>query len=103
MMMPKQIENIVLDAIADKWSKTNLHGVNLRKCLVRPERIIALDANEKEKSIWLVLLEVPETRLGYGIGYDEESGQFGLLQLTKEYEPFLIGLSGNFFAAFDAM
>jgi hypothetical protein len=46
---------------------------------------------------------VPETRLGYGIGYDEESGQFGLLQFTKEYEPFLIGLYGGFFAALDAM
>jgi hypothetical protein len=103
MMMPKQVENIVLDAIADKWSKTNLHGVNLRNSVVRPERIIALDANEKEKTVWLVLLEVPETRLGYGIGYDEESGQFGLLQFTKEYEPFIIGLYGGFFAPFEAM
>ncbi len=100
---PNRIEGLVLNAIADNWSKTNLHGVNLRKCLVRPERIIALNANEKERNIWLVLLEVPETRLGYGIGYNEESRQFGLLQFTKEHEPFLIGLYGGFFDAFDVM
>jgi len=63
MMMPKEVENLVLDAIADRWSRTNLHGVDLRKCLVRPERIVALDTGEDEMIIWLVLLEKPTYRV----------------------------------------
>jgi hypothetical protein len=31
------------------------------------------------------------------------AGQFGLVQFAEGYEPFFIGLYGDFFDAFDAM
>ena len=52
---------------------------------------------------WLVLLENPKQQLGYAVVYDERSGQFGLAQFAAGYEPCLIVIYGDFFAALEAM
>lgn len=103
-MTSDQVHNIVLTEIGDRWAGTNLHGVDLRRCLIQPEQILAVDVvDEKDISVWLVLLENPEARLGYGIAYDEKSGKFGLVQFAKGYAPCLLGLYGGFWDALKAM
>ncbi len=62
-----------------------------------------IDLHEKTTNAWLVLLEDPECRLGYGIVYDETANEFGLVQFAVGYEPCLLGLYGDFFSTFEAM
>lgn len=103
-MTEMEIHDMVTAAIGDQWDRSNLHGVDLRRCLVPPEQVAAVNAgDETDTPVWLVLLEAPDTRLGYAIAYHEESKQFGLVQLTKEYAPCLIGLYGGFFNTLEAM
>ena len=99
-----EIQKMVAATIGDQWDRSNLHGVDLRRCLVPPKQVTAINAgDETETPVWLVLLEAPDTRLGYAVAYHEESKQFGLVQLTKEYAPCLIGLYGGFFNTLEAM
>jgi len=103
-MTNDDVQKLVLAEIRDQWKRSNLHNVDLRRSLVTPEQVKAVNVgDEAETSVWLVLLENPETRLGYAIAYDEQSKQFGLVQLTKEYEPCLLGLYGRFFETLEAM
>ena len=103
-MTSKQVHALVVAQIGDQWDHTNLHGVDLRRCILWPESITAMDVRgASECEVWLVLLEIPQTRLGYGIVYDEKTRQFGLVQFTENYVPFMIGLYGGFLDAFEAM
>jgi hypothetical protein len=103
MKTSENITEIIITEINGKWGRSNLHNVNIRDSLITPEKIKSIDTEDKEVEVWLVLLENPQARLGYGIAYDETSGEFGLLQFAEGYEPFLIGLYGTFFDALDAM
>jgi hypothetical protein len=103
-MTSDDVHNLLLTEIGDQWDRSNLHGVDLRRCLMRPEVIVAVDAvDESDVEVWLVLLNHPDTRLGYGVAYDEKSGKFGLLQFVEGYAPCLLGLYGGFLDALDAM
>ena len=103
-MTSAEITNLLDAQIGDQWHRTNLHGVDLRKCIVPPERKSVLDAaGEKSCEAWLVLLEHPDKKLGYAVVYDETSGDFGLAQFAEGYEPCLFGLYGDFFKALEAM
>lgn len=103
-MMSDQVKKIVIEQIGDDWNHTNLHGINLRRCIVPPQRIVAVNAwDEQNAEVWLVLLENPESRLGYGVVYHETSEEFGLVQFTEGHSPCLLGLYGSFFDALDGM
>jgi hypothetical protein len=83
-MTSDDVQSLVRTAIGHDWDRSNLHGVDLRRCLVRPEKLgVVAAADETDSEVWLVLLEHPEPpRLGYGVAYDEKSGKFGLLQFA---------------------
>lgn len=103
-MTSDEVRNLVLAEIGNCWDRSNLHGVDLRRSLVAPESLVAVEVvNERDVEVWLVLLEDREKRLGYGIAYDEKSGKFGLLQFAEGYAPCLLGLYGGFFDTLDAM
>jgi len=103
-MDSESVSQLVLEQIGDDWGKTNLHGVDLRKSLVSPEQILALNAtDESEASVWLVMLAHPDTRLGFAVGYEEELERFALIQLTKDYQPCIVGRYKGFFEALEAM
>jgi len=54
--------------------------------------------------LWLVLEEVPDTRDGYKIVYDDRTGMFGLACRGFSGRDVYLGAYGNnFFEAFDAM
>ena len=103
-MTKDDVQKIVLAEIGDQWERSNLHRVDLRRCLVTPEEVAAINVgDEKEMTVWLVLLECPDTRLGYAIAYEEKSHKFGLVQLAKDYQPCLIGFYGGFFDTLEGM
>ena len=104
-MTPEDVRAIVLDQIGEQWSRSNLHGCDLRECLVDPPQKLTLinATDEAETNGWLVLREDPAGGAGYGVVFHEASGQFGLTQFADSYRPCLIGIYGQFFDAFDAM
>jgi hypothetical protein len=83
-MTSKQVWAIVQSEIGDQWDRSNLHGVQLRRCLITPEKVHGVDVEgENEVDVWLVLIENPEDYLGYGVAYDEKAGKFGLMQFAE--------------------
>ena len=103
-MTSEQVHALVVAQIGDQWDRTNLHGVDLRRCILWPQSITAADVRgEVQSDVWLVLLETPGRRLGWGIVYQEETGEFGLVQFTEDYAPCLVGLYAQFMDALEAM
>jgi len=103
-MTAAEVQYLVHAQIGGEWERSNLHNVNLRQCLVEPPQLMTfLDAfDEKPVKAWLVLHEDPKHQLGYAVVYDEGSGDFGLAQFAKGYEPCLIGTYGDFFKTLEA-
>ncbi len=102
-MTSSDVRKLVEGQVGDRWDRTNLHGVQLRHCIVEPKFMTFVDVSGKSLNAWLVLLENPETRIGYGIAYEETAAEFGLVQFAVGYEPCLLGLYGDFFSTLEAM
>jgi hypothetical protein len=102
--------------ISGDWDRSNAHGVDLRKCVVRPpvlkeyQEVVALSQTtdkqgtvvvewgEVPRNLWLVLEEVPGTIHGYVIVYHEQANLFGLA-----LEGAVVGYYGNFLEALEEM
>ena len=103
-MLKADISSIVLAQIGEQWHRANLHGVNLKACLVEPELIeFTTVRDEKLTKAWLVLCEHPNKQNGYAVVFDEATGTFGLAQFAEGYDPCLLGLYGDFFSTLEAM
>ena len=105
-MNANTVRALVLREIGTNWDRSNLHGVEIRRCLLAtPERLSLRAADGELATIeaWLVLLEDPDTRRGYGVVYDEETQGFGLTALEDGRTPCLIGLYGGFFDTLAAL
>ena len=90
--------------IAGDWSHTNAHGVNLRTCLVTPEKKLYHLHPNGTQELWLVLEEDPTTRGGYKIVYDDVRKEFGLATADiSDPIDFYLGPYGSFFKTLDAM
>jgi hypothetical protein len=99
----KDVAKLVRTQIGEEWDRTNLHGVDLRRSVVEPIELNFLDVHERPLTAWLVLRNDPDGGPGYGVAYEPNAGQFGLVQFAQGYEPLYIGSYGDFFDAFDAM
>ena len=103
-MTPEEVSSQVQTQIGADWDRTNAHGVDLRRCLVKPQKLTLISAiDDKPAEAWVVLRENPHGGDGYAVVFDEISGEFGLAQFAEGYEPCLLGWYGNFFEALDAM
>ena len=104
-MTSEEVRALVHSQIGEQRARRNLHGCDLRECLVDPpEKLVLVKAtDETDTEGWLVLREDPAGGPGYAIIYHEESGEFGLTQFAEGYAPCLLGLYGQFFDAFEAM
>ena len=80
-MSPEEVEQKVLDEINGKWDICNAHGIDLKKCLVRPPKIYSFKDsfnNYEPKDMWLVLCEDATNDDAYLIVYDETENLYGL-------------------------
>ena len=104
-MSPSDISKIIADEIGDDWKHTNLHGCDLRACLVTPVRRLFSDFRDEARTceMWLVLEECPQTHSGYRIVFDEATRQFGLAIEGKDERDVWIGHYGTFIQTFDGM
>jgi hypothetical protein len=96
--------------VAGDWTRTNLHGCDLRRCLVPPELREYDDLGGGRPQVepypvvrlWLVLEETPEDRDGYKIVFGEEAGMFGLAVPGAPRDRF-IGYYGSFLETYRGM
>jgi len=104
-MEASTVSEIVEREIADDWSRSNAHGVDLKKCLIQPpEKSFYLDSFTKQPvELWLVLDEIPGTQDGYTIVYGEERKMFGLAIKSVEGEQTFLGYYGTFLETLECM
>lgn len=103
-MLKTEVHSVVLAQVGGQWNRSNLHGVNLKACLVEPELIeFTTVAGESTTKAWIVLREHPDKPDGYAVVFDELTRSFGLAQFASGFAPCLFGIYGDFFAALEAM
>jgi hypothetical protein len=103
-MTSLEVKNRVEQEIGNDWTRSNAHGVDLKNCLVYPELQPFLNStNEFMVDLWLVLEENPQTRQGYKIVFDENSGMFGLAVSDQNGCGTFLGYYGDFNTTLDAM
>ena len=109
-MLAAEVRKRVEDEIGDDWTQSNLHGVDLQRCLLRdPVLTTCVNSfcdsakpedkdNEPQLILWLVLEEDPVTKKGYQIVYNERTDLFGLA-----IGGTFLGFHGNFIATLMGM
>jgi hypothetical protein len=105
-MEPPEITKIIEAEINGNWSLSNVHGVDLKKCLVPPVKEIYEDPSNNKNLIqlWLVLEEIPETHSGYEIVFDENRRKFGLAIIESgTKKKVFLGIYGSFLSTLGSM
>jgi hypothetical protein len=103
-MTSKEVQMLVEEQIAGTWNRSNAHGIDLKACLITPQKqIFYSSANiEDQFELWIVLEEKPDDT-GYKIVFDEESKEFGLATPGWNKKNCYLGSYGSFWEAFEAM
>jgi hypothetical protein len=104
-MTPEEVAIRVKRDIGENWEISNAHGVDLRRCLVTPEKRRYEDISPAGETVelWLVLEEDPILRNGYKIVYGESRDEFGLAMRDDKDNDIFLGYYGDFLTTFDAM
>jgi hypothetical protein len=94
-MTSEEVEKIIKSEVGDKLDTTNMHGINLTQCLVKPVRQKYINAfdNSQNFDLWTVLIESED---GYRIFYDEDENTFGLANKSQNNELMYLGNYGTF-------
>lgn len=105
-MTSTEVRAIVEEETGGDWSRSNSHAVDLRKCLVPPRKVACRDTfpklnGGKPLQLWVVLEEIPGTREGYLIVFDER-GVFGLADWSGD-TPMFLGFHGSFLNTLEGM
>ena len=106
-MTADQVRAMVLEEIGDDWSRTNAHGVDIKRCLVTPRKTRCRNTfpklnKGKPLDLWIVLEETPKQKSGYLIVFDEQKQVFGLADWGED-TPVFLGFHGSFFDALEGM
>lgn len=104
-MNASEISEIIEREIDGKWSLSNAHGVDLKRCLVAPVKQTYQDsfAEGATLELWLVLEEVPEDKSGYKIVFDEQERMFGLAMSVVDQPDMFLGYYGTFLNTLEGM
>lgn len=110
-MTAKEVKDYVAAQIDGRWTESNAHGVDLRKCLVPPRKVKMINRLVKNGQIvdsivdvWVVLEEIPRGD-GYWIFFDEDDGGFGLASkgFPTDNHPVICGYYGDFWTTLKGM
>jgi hypothetical protein len=106
-MTSAEVRALVEAEIGGDWSRSNDHGLSLRRCLVPPRMITCRNTlpasnSSKPPELWIVLEESPSEKNGYLIVFDDQQRDFGLA-LWDGDTPVLLGFYGNFLDTLEAM
>jgi hypothetical protein len=103
-MNAEEVAALVKAEIGDQWEQSNAHGVDLRTCIVTPEKKSYTDGvGEKAYELWLVLEEDPKERKGYKIVFDHEQRLFGLATTQRNGPDVFLGFYGTFLETLESM
>jgi hypothetical protein len=103
-MTAEEIEELAGKEIGNRWKESNAHGVDLRTCLVKPEKKTYMHPISVERiDLWLVLEEDPKEQKGYKIVFDETGQQFGLAITEINGRSIYLGPYGTFMETLGAM
>ena len=96
-MTSTEIEEIIKTELQVEPDITNVFGLDLTKCLIKPTRQKYKNANDSTDiyELWTVLEETEDGN-GYKIYFDEDSKMFGLAIKSDKDELIDIGGYGNF-------
>jgi hypothetical protein len=98
------ISKLIEREIAGDWKRSNAHRVDLRRCLVPPEKRVFEQPFGENIELWLVLEEHPNSKCGYKIVFDEIGQTFGLATSNvKSDRDCFLGTYGTFLETLDAM
>jgi hypothetical protein len=94
-MISEDVEKLIKSEVGNKLDKSNVNGVDLTKCLVKPVRQKYINSfdNSQTFDLWTVLIESED---GYIIFYDEEENSFGLAIKSKANELMYLANYGTF-------
>lgn len=107
-MLSFEVKQLIETEIARVgWSFTNAHGVDLKKCLIEPQKISCHSTFSKLGDVqslllWNVLEEMPNQRQGYLIVFDDVKQKFGLA-FWGDDAPIFLGYYGGFITTLEAM
>jgi hypothetical protein len=109
-MTVNEVQQLVEDEIRGRWSKSNDHGVDLRRCLVSPRLVECKNTfplpdrpQPRTLQMWVVLEEIPASGKGYVILFDEAKRAFGLGAFAKDGGIVFIGYHGSFWNTLEGM
>ena len=106
-MTATEVEQLVLAEIGEQWERWTAHGLDLRRCLVRPPRqetyFSATPAGEVPLLLWLVLEEAPDSHDGYEVFYDAEERIFGLGVVDNQGQRAYVGGYGSLWDTLEGM
>jgi hypothetical protein len=105
--MKEKIKEIIESEIKNK-KIDNAHGIdleNIQHHLVEPtlEEYKDIGDNQINYMLWTVLEEMPKTKDGYKIVYDQEKNHFGLAMISDNDEKLYLGPYGSFIESLNAM
>jgi hypothetical protein len=101
-----QIKEIIQSEVKGDFTiSTNLHGVDLKKCLVEPYLETLEDSFNEGQTVqmYVVLKEHPDSEEGYQIVYDPKENMFGLSIQGKGRDRVFLGYDGTFLESLQGM
>jgi len=101
-MTSEEVEKLLKTEVRNNLDTSNLHGINLTECLIKPVRqkyISAFD-NSQTFNLWTVLIESED---GYRIFYDEDENTFGLATKSQNDQLIYLGNYGTFLETLEGM
>jgi hypothetical protein len=101
----KLIKDIIQAELKGDLTISNLHGIDLSRCLVDPYLETLEDSFAEGETIdmYVVLKEHPDSEDGYQIVYDPAENMFGLSILGKSTRRVFLGFDGTFLEALEGM
>lgn len=103
-MTSEEIKSIIDKELSNLKDLTNVHGLDLTKCLIEPKKEKYISSTDETVifELWTVL-EESEERTGYKITFEESHKEFGLGILTDKEELMEIGTYGTFLETLKGM
>lgn len=104
-MNAEEVRRRVENEIGDDWQRTNAHGCEFRRCLVKPALVECSRNSDGSEAVevWVVLKENPDSDIGYRVVYCEKDDGFGLATKLVGNIDWYMGSYGTFIKAYDAM
>ena len=106
-MTGAEVLQLVETEIGGDWDRPTSHDLDLRRCVLRPPRRVALHFDGPGRvgrsDAWLVVAENPGDFSGYFVVFLPASGDFGLATIDQEGRAHHVGTYGTLWNTLEGM